>query len=200
VTENDDDNAPADNVVRVDFGAARRPKATTTKAPAQVKAQPPAATELSPERPEKLRMFARLIEKGMVMVTVDTRVVEARVPPRFGGELQLNLNFSHRFGLEDFDYDDVGVRASLSFGGSPFFCDLPWTAVYGMTSHVDGERLLWPDSFPKELVSLLPAQARHAREPELAPQPETKPSTMIDVSGGDDEPPPPPRPTLRRIK
>ena len=194
MTENDDDNAPADNVVRVDFGAARRPKAKP--AAQHVKAPPPSATDLSAERPEKLRMFARLIEKGMVMVTVDTRVAEVRVPTRFAGELQLNLNFSHRFGLEDFDYDDVGVRASLSFGGSPFFCELPWVAVYGLTSHVDGERLLWPDSFPKELVSLLPAQARHPREPELAP----KPASVVDVSGGDDEPPVPPRPTLRRIK
>lgn len=194
MTDNDDDNAPADNVVRVDFGAARRPKA---KPPAAVRAPPPAATELGTERPEKLRMFARLIEKGMVMVTVDTRVVEVRVPTRFAGELQLNLNFSHRFGLEDFDYDDVGVRGSLSFGGTPFHCELPWHAVYGMTSHVDGERLLWPDSFPKELVSLLPAQARHAREPELAPRPEAE---RPAIDGSDDDPPSPPRPTLRRIK
>ena len=188
MNESDDDNPPADNVVRVDFSA-RKPRA---KAPPVVRAQPPSSTEIAAERPEKLRMFARLIEKGMVMVTVDTRANEVRVPTRFGGELQLNLNFSHRFGLEDFDYDDVGVRASLSFGGTPAFCDLPWTAVYGMTSHIDGERLLWPDSFPKELVALLPAQARHPRDPE----PEARPDA-------DDEPPPPPsppRPTLRRIK
>ncbi|HEY1101443.1 MAG TPA: ClpXP protease specificity-enhancing factor SspB [Myxococcota bacterium] len=188
-----DDNQPADNVVRVDFSARRaKPKPP----PAAVRSQPPSSTELSADRPEKLRMFARLIEKGMVMVTVDTRAADVRVPPRFGGELQLNLNFSHRFGLDDFDYDDVGVRASLSFGGTPHFCELPWTAVYGMTSHVDGERLLWPDSFPKELVSLLPAQARHPREPELDVRP-----AETSTDGGDEDPPPTsPRPTLRRIK
>jgi hypothetical protein len=182
VSERDDDN---DNVVRVDF-AAKRAKAP----PKPARSQPPAAAELLPDRPEKLRMFARLIERGMVMVTLDARTGLARVPAKLAGELQLNLNFSHRFGLDDFDYDDDGVRASLSFGGQPFFCDIPWTTVYGMTSHVDGERLLWPDSFPAELVSLLPAQARHAPEPAAAEaEPEPEPPE-----------PAPPRPTLRRVK
>ena len=45
------------------------------------------------------------------------------------------------------------------------------------------ERVLWPDSLPEELRSLLPAQARH-------------PAGKDD--DGDD--PPPPKPTLRRIK
>ena len=190
MTDHDDDNSPADNVVRVDFSS-RKPKTKAIRPPQRV--QPPASTELSPERPEKLRQFARLIEKGMVMVTVDARLAAVRVPSRFVGELQLNLNFSHRFGLEDFDYDDDGVRASLSFGGQPFFCDLPWSTVYGMTSHVDGERLLWPDSFPQELVSLLPAQARHPPSPEPAPEARPEPEP---------EPPAPttPRPTLRRVK
>lgn len=187
MSERDDDGS--DNVVRVDF-AAKRPK----PAPPPTRTQPPAAVELGPERPEKLRMFARLIERGMVMVTLDARTGLARVPAKLASELQLNLNFSHRFGLEDFDYDDDGVRASLSFGGQPFFCDVPWSTVYGLTSHVDGERLLWPDSFPKELVSMLPAQARHpSPSPEKAAGPGTDPELPP-------QPPQPPRPTLRRVK
>jgi len=188
-TRDDDDNdaggdASVDNLVRVDFGARRlKPAPPPT-------ARPPSSTELGTDRPEKLRQFARLIERGQVMLTLDPRVDNARVPAQFSSELQLNLNFSHRFGLDDFDYDDEGVRASLSFGGKPFFCDIPWTAVYGMTSHVDGEeRLMWPDSFPRELAPLLPAQARHTPEPLPSPEPDPP------------EPPPSsPRPTLRRVK
>lgn len=173
----------ADNVVRVDF-AAKKPK---PKVP--VLTQPPASSELGPERPEKLRMFARLIERGMVMVTVDARRDNARVPTRLAGEIQLNLNFSYKFAVDDFFYDDDGVRASLSFQGQPFFVDLPWTAVYGMHSHVDGERMIWPDSLPQELKALLPPQARHGvtGDPDEADEP--------------DEPPPTtPKPTLRRVK
>ncbi len=184
MSEQDDDDGGKNNVVRVDF-AARRAKPV----PAPTPTQPPAAAQLGAERPEKLRMFARLIEKGMVMVTIDSRVDNTRLPSRFAGELQLNLNFSHRFGLADFDYDDEGLRASLSFGGTPFFCDIPWTAIYGMTSSVDGERMLWPDSFPRELVALLPAQARHSPSAP-APADSTDPP----------DPPPSPRPTLRRVK
>ena len=103
---------------------------------------------------------------------------------KYAGELQLNLNFSHKFGVADFFYDDDGVRCSLSFQGQPFFCDIPWTAVWGLTSHADGERVLWPDSLPAELKSLLPAQARH-------------PAGKDDDG---DDPPPSPKPTLRRIK
>jgi hypothetical protein len=185
VSDSDDDGGGKNNVVRVDF-AARRPKTV----PAPTPTQPPAAADLKADRPEKLRMFARLIEKGMVMVTIDSRVDNARLPSRFAGELQLNLNFSHRFGLADFDYDDDGLRASLSFGGTPFFCDIPWTAVYGMTSSIDGERMLWPDSFPRELVSLLPAQARHTP---AAP-------ALTETPDPPEPPPPSPRPTLRRVK
>lgn len=181
----DDDNSaedkgPANNVVRVDFGA----KKAKPKVP--VLTQPPASSELGPERPEKLRMFARLIERGMVMVTVDARKDNARVPSRLLRELQLNLNFSHKFGVADFFYDDDGVRASLSFQGTPFFVDLPWTAIYGMSSHVDGERMIWPDSLPQELKAMVPPQARHG---------------VKDGTDDDDEPPPPPpKPTLRRVK
>ncbi|MDP2343331.1 MAG: hypothetical protein Q8O67_20400 [Deltaproteobacteria bacterium] len=174
----DDDNDSPDNVVRVDFAAKKqKPKQPDLS-------QPQSSSELSPDRPEKLRVFARLIERGMVMVTTDARR-NARVPAKFAGELQLNLNFSHKFGVADFFYDDDGVRCSLSFQGQAFFCDLPWTAVWGLTSHADGERVLWPDSLPEELRSLLPAQARH-------------PTAKDD--DGDDPPPPAPKPTLRRIK
>ncbi len=181
----DDDNdldpaepAPVGNVVRVDF-AARKAK---PKQP--VLLSPPSSSELAADRPEKLRMFSRLIERGMVMVTIDARKDNARVPSRFSGELNLNLNFSHKFGIHDFFYDDDGVRCSLSFQGTPFFVDVPWTAIYGMHSHADGERMVWPDSMPEELKALLPAQARG------------------HVVKDDDEPPPPTTrpPTLRRIK
>ncbi len=181
----DDDNSkdPAtettqNNVVRVDFAARKKPKQPELT-------QPSSSSELGADRPEKLRVFSRLIERGMVMVTTDARRDNVRVPPRLSGELQLNLNFSHKFGLADFFYDDDGVRCSLSFNGQPFFCDIPWPAVWGLTSHADGERVLWPDSLPEELRTLLPAQARHPKDDD-----------------GDDPPPPPspPRPTLRRIK
>ena len=163
-----------ENVVRVDF-AARRQKQEQQKRDQQRVADAarsrPTSAELSPERPEKLRVFTRLVERGMVMVTLDARRDGVRVPANLAGELQLNLNFSLRFGIDDFAFDDDGVRASLSFRGTPFHCEVPWSSVYMMTSAVDAERLMWPDSLPPELAELVPPQARPSTaRPPTAPQ------------------------------
>lgn len=129
---------PRDNVVRVAFGAAR-----------------PMRADACPRAPEKLAVFTRLVEAGMVLVHFDTRVPGARVPPQFAGDVQLGLNFSHRFGLPDFVFDDAGVRASLSFQGQPFFCDVPWSAVFMMRSYVTDDVALFSESMPRELAKLL---------------------------------------------
>ena len=49
----------------------------------------------------------------MVMVVMDTRRQGVQVPPRFADDFQLRLNFSHKFYIDDFEYDEYGVRASF---------------------------------------------------------------------------------------
>lgn len=124
------------NVVRVDF-----------------RARVPAA---DPSASEKFAVFSRFAEKGKVMVTLDARRPGVSVPSRFVEDAQLNLDFSVRFGLADFAFDSRGVRASLSFQRQPFFCDIPWSAVYALFSHVDNERLTWARSLPREILDQLP--------------------------------------------
>lgn len=132
-----DDAPPKEaKVVRVDF-----------------RARVPAA---DPHASEKFAVFSRFAEKGKVMVTLDARRPGVSVPTRFAEDPQLNLDFSVRFGLADFAFDARGVRASLSFQRQPFFCDLPWSAVYALYSHVDNERLTWARSLPREILDQLP--------------------------------------------
>jgi stringent starvation protein B len=137
----------------------------------------PAAADLGPDRPEKLRTFARLIEQGMTMVTLDARREGVRVPPHLAQELMLNLNFSLRFGIDDFTYDDDGVRASLSFNKMPFLCDIPWSSVYQLTSTVNADRMVWPDSLPVELSDRVPPQVRPRSARPPAPAPVAIPTT-----------------------
>lgn len=149
--------AVPDNVVRVAFGAAR-----------------PIRADACPRAAEKLAAFTRLVDAGMVLVHLDTRVPGARVPPQYAGDVQLGLNFSHRFGLGDFVFDDVGVRASLSFQGQPFFCDVPWSAVFMMRSYVTDDVALFTESMPRELARLLQqadSEERATAESEPAPAP-----------------------------
>ncbi|MBM4281334.1 MAG: hypothetical protein FJ137_11435 [Deltaproteobacteria bacterium] len=179
-TGGDDDNEgklgkDADgNVVRIDF-AARRQRLDQQRQKQQRVADAarlrPAPTELGPERPEKLRMFARLIEQGMTMVTLDARRDGVSVPAHLSAELMLNLNFCLRFGINDFAYDDDGVRATLTFHKVPFFCEVPWSAVYQLTSTVNADRLVWPDSLPAELADRVPPQVRPAARPQPRPAP-----------------------------
>ncbi len=133
-----------DNVIHVQFGAPEPPP----------KEEPPA--EASEENLEKLEIFTELVDLGTVMVTLDARREGVVVPEMFTDELRLNLNFCHLFGIPDFDYDQWGVRASLSFGGVDHWCDIPWEAVYMMRSHVENEVMLFPGAIPQEMLALFP--------------------------------------------
>ncbi|MDX9723704.1 MAG: hypothetical protein RBU37_23350 [Myxococcota bacterium] len=99
----------------------------------------------------KQELFERLLAKGKVMVHLDARRACVRVPPFHRHENHLRLNFSLAFGLEDFVVDQRGVRASLLFGQERFLCDLPWEAIFAITSHVEPLGYLWPEDVPEEL-------------------------------------------------
>jgi hypothetical protein len=177
------------NVVRVDFKRAQR------------------TSPSDPLAPQKFAVFSRFIAKGKVMVTLDARRTGVNVPSHLANEPQLNLDFSERFGLSDFMYDERGVRASLSFNRQPFFCDVPWSSVYALFSHVDNERLTWARALPQEILAQLPEasvehlervlelqverllrNAREQRERELKPAPALDPASLLPDALADDTP------------
>lgn len=158
-----------DKVVRVDFGG-RGAKAAAPDDPAAA---------------QKLEAFSVLIDKGLVLVNLDTRVDGVDVPPSHRGDLQLGLNFSLRFFIDDFQWDEHGVRASLSFGGQPYLCDVPWAAVFLVRSQVSGEAFLFPDSVPTELSHMVDA-VRDQIDDGL----EEPPSTAPGVAAADAAAPP----------
>lgn len=212
-----EDDKPEGELVRVDFGA-KRAVAEKPAAPVTVSSAPGRHDE------EKLEVFTRMIDRGLVMVTLDGRADGVHVPDHLRGEPQLALNFSSRFGIEDFSYDEQGVRASLSFSGQDVFCDVPWSAVWMMRSQVDGELAISPDSVPPEIQAALaqasqeleaakqehPAPTEVEREPtaELGLPARTGPASAADDPAevadedgdGDDEPEPPSKGGLRLVK
>ena len=134
----DDHGDAPDNVIRVNFGAPRAP-AKPARDPRQDERASYDAS-IIPEDPlaaKKLEIFSKFIDLGMVSVTFDTRQPGVSVPARFHHQPSLVLNFSHRFFIEDFTYDELAVCASLSFGGQPFYCVVPWAAVKMLHSHHD---------------------------------------------------------------
>ncbi len=104
-----------------------------------------------------LPIMERLLDAGKVMVHLLPGLLGVRVPSNFRHERILRLNFSYRFGIADFQVDERGVRASLSFAGVQQFCDIPWGAVVALSSEVTDEIYVWVEDFSlDQLEPILP--------------------------------------------
>lgn len=134
---------------------------------------------------DKREMLEKLLDAGMVMVTLDGRAAGVDVPQRFQDDPQLALNLSYRFGLS-MQVDDWGIRATLTFGGQPHLCKLPWGSIYQAFSHVTGEQLLFPEDLPADLLEAL---SRKKDAPaEAAPAPKKARPRFQVVDGGGERP------------
>ncbi len=161
---------PKDNVVRVDFKTKRyvdddRPVETE---PVQTEDEEGETAEAAPDS-EKFKRFAAMIEDGLVLLTFDTRADGVSVPAQFSGTPQLHLSFSFRFHIDDFEFDEEGVTATLSFNSGEHACVIPWVSVYGMQSREQKHRVVYPDSFPTELLALLPSLSEELGTDDAAP-------------------------------
>ncbi len=101
---------------------------------------------------EKRQKLLELLGRGMVMVHLDARREGVRVPPAHADNHALALNLSYRFHLPDFQVDEHGVQASLSFNRQRFPCVLPWSAIFALRSHTDDSFHVWPGDVPSELL------------------------------------------------
>jgi stringent starvation protein B len=101
---------------------------------------------------DKKTVFADMLEAGMVMLHLDARRPGVQVPPALSIDHHLRLNFSYRFHLEHFEITEAGLEASLSFSGVPHACEVPWSAVFAMTSHASGEWRIWGEDLPDEVL------------------------------------------------
>lgn len=132
----------------------------------------------------KQAVLERLLELGMVMVTVDARRDDVEVPPHLTDDAQLRLNLSYRFGLP-MEVGRWGVEARLTFGGVPFDCRLPWDALYVMFSHVTGQPFVFPQDVPPEVLSDVAPMTFDEEEDGgeiFTPMPDARPSLTL-VSG-----------------
>jgi stringent starvation protein B len=137
------------------------------------------------------------LSRGVAMLHLDARRAGVVVPPQFVGDPHLRLNLSYRYAIPDLEIDDErGVQATLSFGGSPFQCRMPWPSIFGITSHASGDGQVWPEDLPTEVQQTLARDDRAEHEPEPAPQGELhgRPSLVpIDDSAPPSDGSAPPR-------
>jgi stringent starvation protein B len=115
--------------------------------------------------PTKKQTLAAYLERGVAMVHLDARRPGVSVPPQFAQEAHLRLNLSYRYHIPDLVVGEERVEATLSFGGVPFRCLMPWEAIFGITSHSSGDGQVWPEDLPVEVVQTMAERRDRAGTP-----------------------------------
>jgi stringent starvation protein B len=148
-----------------------------------------------------------LLQGPSVFIHLDPRKSEVVVPSYFKKQpqlvLQVGLNMN--IAIPDLKVDDEGVTCTLSFNRRPFWCRLPWTAIYALVGEaLEGEEMkgmLWPDDVPAEIAAQRdgkapptaspgPQRTRAPREPKRkavavgAPSSEPEPMAGAPTSPG----------------
>jgi stringent starvation protein B len=104
--------------------------------------------------PDKRTVLDDLLTRGPVLVHFDARRPDVQVPPRFAREAKLVLRFGHALSppIPDLTVDENGVAGTLTFGGVPFHCVLPWAAIFAAVQDGDQRGMVWPDDIPDDLI------------------------------------------------
>jgi hypothetical protein len=148
-------NALPDNVIQFPFGGAAslEPEASTAETDAADEA------ELQDGRQESigshLGQFTRMIDQGLTSVVLNSWVDGVSLPRELTNQARLVLNWSHRFRLPDFEYDEHGISGTLSFDSGAHHVKLPWECVYVMFVQAGGSWAYWPEQTPSELRPFL---------------------------------------------
>ncbi len=146
---------------------------------------------MTPSPPNKKQTLLQFLARGVAMVHVDARRPGVVVPKQFEGEAHLRLNLSYLYSIPDLVMDEKRVQATLSFGGRPFQCQMPWESVFGITSSASGDGQVWPEDLPTEVMQTL--ASRHEHEHEEPDSLETRPlgtpqrgirPALVPVDGG----------------
>lgn len=156
---------------------------------------------------EKKKLFGTLLDGGITALHLDPRRPGVIVPGRFRLQNWLVLNYSYRYGIADFRFDEQVVEATLSFGGQPFYCRIPWTAVFAITDNSRQRGRIWHDEVPGDVDDAVrsgsaapPTIASQA--PERAPAPARAPAERrpaLRAVGGGNAVSAPRRPGLKLI-
>ncbi len=123
------------------------------------------------ERPKKRVVADALLAKGPILVHLDARRERVAVPERFTKDAKLVLRFGYGLTppIPDLTVDDDGITGTLVFGGVPFRCHLPWTAIFALILDGESRGMVWPEDAPEATAADGEADAP---DPEPEPDPE----------------------------
>jgi hypothetical protein len=121
--------------------------------------------EAPPILPKKKDVLEALLGESNVFLHLDPRREGVVVPKWFQNqpELVLQLGLRMPVPIPDLEIDDEGVSCTLSFNRSPFWCCVPWRAIFAVVSEKDQRGVLWPEDVPpdgRSMRALKPAPRR----------------------------------------
>jgi len=131
--------------------------------------------------PPKKDVALALLEQASMYIHLDPRAEEVQVPSWFKKQPQLVLQVGLNMPvpIKDLHVDERGISCTLSFNRSPFFCMIPWPAVFALVGE-NGQAMVWAEDVPAEVS----AQAQAQKE---QPKPRTH---LRSVGEGESAPPP----------
>lgn len=131
--------------------------------------------------PPKKDVAIALLEGPSVFVHLDPRRPGVVVPKWFIGQpqlvLQVGLNMA--IPIPDLKVDDDGVSCTLSFSRTPFWCSIPWSAVYALVGE-NGRGMVWQDDVPPELASQM--QQKMSSQPQKPARKQRAKLAAVDPS------------------
>lgn len=152
----------------------------------------------------KQAVFAEVLEDGVAALHIDARQPGVEVPTSLRGRSWLVLNYSYRYNIDDFRFDDTAVFASLSFSGARYPCRVPWEAVFAISDVRREKARVWATDVPLELRSMMMADSadKEVRSPAMRAPSEGggAPGLRVIEGAGAATKTPPKRGHLQRVK
>ena len=150
--------------------------------------------------PDKKQTLLGYLSRGVAMVHLDARRSGVTVPPQYAQDAHLRLNLSYRYSIPDLEVSDERVQATLSFGGRPFRCILPWDSIFGITCQASGDGQVWPEDLPSEVKETADRRRRESARaaparPSLSAVPGGSEGRQSDPAKAPDD-----RPHLRLVR
>ena len=99
----------------------------------------------------KKKILEKLLTTGVVMIVLDARDVDVKVPKKFKTDAQLKLNISRGF-AHPLYMTVRGVEITLGFSGVFFDVMVPWKSIFIMAPHGDEQAVVFPSDFPKDCL------------------------------------------------
>ena len=119
---------------------------------------------MTQDNKDKQDFLNDMLSKGDAMVCLDARPPDVEVPKAHKTNPMLNLVLSLNF-RRPIDILEDGIYGSLSFGGRPHKCVIPFTAVWAIYEPDTQKGQVWEASIPEDIDWGDPAGAASSATP-----------------------------------